>query len=1019
MGRRSERGRRVIHRLAAAWGASRQMARSLGARAAIAGAVMLVMAAGSAPAQDLGSGTGLGDLLQQYQQMQQGGNAGAPNPMQPQSEIIQAPTPFVAPEPPSRLELVFSDRANLPMRQFGYSLFEGVNQITIPTVGAIQGYYVLGPGDELQISLRGQENASYDVLVDNDGNVILPKLPPIHAAGQSFSDFQTALVAAIRKAYISTSVYVSVGQMRRVSVTVAGEVNAPGVKMLTGLSTPLDALVLALGVKKSGSLRNIMIYRGGETLHYDLYHVLLNDGEQPIIRLADGDRIVVPPVGHVIGVSGWVHRPGIYELAPGQRSASLTRLLALAGGVQVRGKFRYSLMTTDRDGRSALVSLSSSASGTAQDGDILFVERAVDERVGQFEFFGPTSLAGEYSLDLYPTLATLLRAPGAMGQSPDMLFGVISRKNPATLQRSLLTFSPQEILAGRSNLALQSEDIVRIFDLAEAGMLADAVGAFTKRVDYLQAASAAGVTFDGAGPIGSANDAASAVSAAQDAAVRAAISANLRSPSASILPSNTAIGGQPGSALLSSAADATGMSGLQGGQVTGSALPGGSAQASATMPQYQTQQQMQQQQSPWQSQQQTPWSAQQGGLPGPWQQQMLQNSQVLQSSTGPFMLDERISSQGNVPITGEAPNIAGLGLQVGVDPTVLISVMADHRVSMLGAVRSPGTFIVGGANTLQELAAAAGGTQNWADLSRVELTRTAVDQRTGRAKTSRVSVDLSTQSTASIEVMPRDVFRFNQIDTDVGVGTIVAQGEVRYPGTYDLVRGERLSDLLKQAGGLTRQAYPYGAVFLRKSVADSQSYGFQRSADDIEKQITVAVAQGASSDSQKGFSTDVGKFLEGLVLRLRNTKAPGRLTIIADPAMLAANPSADIALQPGDFIYVPSRPSSVSVVGEVLNPASYTVRPSLSIDDYIQLAGGYARFADDDHTFVVYPDGTTRKAESGLFDFGSPVVPPGSVIVVPRDLTPFNYNMFISDVTKVLSNLAVTAASLSVIGRNQ
>lgn len=1005
MGRRSERGRRYIHLLATAWAGCWDVAHSIAGRAAIVGAVMLVMAAGSAPAQDMGGGTGLGGLLQQYQQMQQGGNAGAPNPMQPQSEIIQAPTPFVAPAPPSRLELVFSDRANLPMRQFGYSLFEGINQITIPTVGAIQGYYVLGPGDELQISLRGQENASYDVLVDNDGNVILPKLPPIHAAGQSFSDFQTALVAAIRKAYISTSVYVSVGQMRRVSVTVAGEVNAPGVKMLTGLSTPLDALILALGVKKSGSLRNIMIYRGGETLHYDLYHVLLNDGEQPIIRLADGDRIVVPPVGHVIGVSGWVHRPGIYELAPGQRSASLTRLLALAGGVQVRGQFRYSLMTTDRDGRTALVSLPPTSAGIARDGDILFVERAVDERVGQFEFFGPTSLAGEYSLDLYPTLATLLRAPGAMGQSPDMLFGVISRKNPVTLQRSLLTFSPQEILAGRSNLALQSEDIVRIFDLAEAGMLADAVGAFTKRVDYLQAASAAGVTFDGAGPIGSANDAASAVSAAQDAAVRAAISAKLGSPSATILPSNTAIGGQPESALLSSAPDATGMNGLQGGQVTGSALPGGSAQASATTPQYQTQQQ-------------TPWLAQQGGLPGPGQQQMLQNSQLLKSSTGPFMLDERISSQGNVPITGEALNIAGLGLQVGVDPTVLISVMADHRVSMLGAVRAPGTFIVGGANTLQELAAAAGGTQNWADLSRVELTRTAVDQKTGRAKTSRVSVDLATQSTASIEVMPRDVFRFNPIDTDVDAGTIVAQGEVRYPGTYDLVRGERLSDLLKQAGGLTTQAYPYGAVFLRKSIADSQSQGFQRSADDIEKQITVAVAQGASSDSQNGFSTDVGKFLEGLVLRLRNTKAPGRLTIIADPAMLTANPAADIALQPGDFLFIPSRPSSVSVVGEVLNPASYTVRPSLSIDDYIQLAGGYARFADDDRTFVIYPDGTTRRAENGLFDLGSPVLPPGSVIVVPRDLTPLNYNVLISDVTKVLSNLAVTAASLTVIGRN-
>ena len=210
----------------------------------------------------------------------------------------------------------------------------------------------------MQVNLRGQENATYTVTVDNDGNVILPKLPPIHAAGQSFADFLETLRAEVKKAYISTEAYASVGQMRRVSVTVAGEVNAPGVKLLTGLSTPLDALVLALGVKKSGSLRNIKIIRGGKSLHYDLYHVLLADGHQADIRLADGDRIVVPPVGNVVAVSGWVRRPAIYELAPGQRRISVRHLLQLSGGLQVRGKFRYSLMTTDQEGRTALVSLS-------------------------------------------------------------------------------------------------------------------------------------------------------------------------------------------------------------------------------------------------------------------------------------------------------------------------------------------------------------------------------------------------------------------------------------------------------------------------------------------------------------------------------------------------------------------------------------------------------------------------------------------------------------------------------------
>ena len=278
---------------------------------------------------------------------------------------------------------------------------------------------------------------------------------------------------------------------------------------------------------------------------------------------------------------------------------------------------------------------------------------------------------------------------------------------------------------------------------------------------------------------------------------------------------------------------------------------------------------------------------------------------------------------------------------------------------------------------------------------------------------------LTRQSLASIEIRARDAVRFDPIVTDVDQGAVVVQGEVRAPGTYDLLRGERLSDLLKQAGGLTPGAFPYGAIFLRKSVAQAEAAGFTRVADDIEKQLGAAVAQSQSSGSSTAsFSPDAGTFLEGLITRLRSAKAAGRMTILADPAALAANPAADITLQPGDFLYIPSRPSSISVVGEVLNPGSFTVDPSRDVSDYIRMAGGYGRYSDDDHTFVIYPDGTTRGIESGLFNFSSPAVPPGSVIVVPRDLSPLNYQALISDVSKIFSNLAVSAASLSVISRN-
>ncbi len=860
---------------------------------------------------------------------------GRPTNQQPQTQIIQAPAGPPLVTAPSRIELILSDRAGLPLRQFGYDVFAGLNQISIPQVGSIQGYYVLGPGDELLISLRGQENASYDVVVDNDGNVALPKLPPIRAAGRTFTDFQTSLQSAVKQAYISTNVYISVGQLRRVSVTVAGEVNSPGVKMATGLSSPLDALVLALGVKKSGSLRNIRIIRGGRTIPYDLYHVLLNDGTAPQVLLADGDRIVVPTLGKVIAVSGWVRRPGIYELGPGQSAIPLAELLELGGGLQVRGTFRYALQTTDPDGRLNLKSLAS-LSGHAQDGDILFVEQAVSAQAGRFEFFGPTSLAGDYSLSNYRNLSDLLRAPGAMGQSPYMLLGLISRQDPKTLQRHVIAFSPTEVRDGVNDVALQGEDIVRVFDQRESGLMTNAVDIYVKQIDILDVAT---------NPTSS-DSAATATSIAMKQAIYAAVyavppdlaanqytqqaqqnaqatstnPAAITSTSQAGLPAalaglpSTALAGLPPGALasLSPAALPPNMATQLGGTVpangapqNGTQSPYGAQSPYGVQPSYGTPFQYgAQSQYGGQYGVQSPYGGQAAvqNQPGAFDQGsaiLQQNNLIQQATAGPFTLDQRTSSQGNVPITSELINVATLGQQIGIDPVVLISFLSDHRVTLSGAVRGPGTYLVGGQITLDELVDAAGGPMKWADMSGVALSRTDVDPATGRSKTHQLTIPITGQNLASIDVRPRDAYRFNPIYTDTDQGPVVIQGEVRFPGAFDMTRGERLSQILQQAGGLTQEAYPYGAVFLRKSAAQLQKVGYERSADDIQKQLMMAVAAGAGPNAvSAGPTGEAATFLQGLVQQLHNTQASGRVTIVADPAALATHPEDDVTLEP-------------------------------------------------------------------------------------------------------------------------
>jgi protein involved in polysaccharide export with SLBB domain len=89
-----------------------------------------------------------------------------------------------------------------------------------------------------------------------------------------------------------------------------------------------------------------------------------------------------------------------------------------------------------------------------------------------------------------------------------------------------------------------------------------------------------------------------------------------------------------------------------------------------------------------------------------------------------------------------------------------------------------------------------------------------------------------------------------------------------------------------------------------------------------------------------------------------------------------------------------------------------------SVDDYINQAGGYNALADKSETFIVLPDGTARKADSSWLNFGSDDLPPGTTIVVQRDMAPLDTRQLILDIAQILQSFAISAASLAVIHNN-
>lgn len=949
------------------------------------------------------SSPSLEELQKLRQSMQSNGsNSGSTQSNQSQDVILQPAFSMNQNNQRSRLERIMSAKAGTKLEQFGYDQFGEGRPVTIPQAGAVQDDYVLGPGDEIVVSLRGQENSEYRISVDRNGQVALPRINPILAAGRTLGDFRQDLQNAVARAYISTQAFVSVGRLRQIRVMVSGEVNNPGMRLVTGLSSASDAILVSGGVKKTGSLRNIKLVHNGKETTVDLYALLTQNGIAHSKLLNDGDRIIVPPLGKTVAVTGWVRRPGIYELPSGASGMSVRGLLALAGGLEIRGRYRLSVLRVSPDGSSKMVALSGRA-GTVRDSDVLFAQPGAEQTDQQAVLSGSTPLAGLYSVGKRTTLADILKSPGAMGPSPYTLFGVISRRDPQTLLRGLVPFTPVAVLSGRENMDLTSNDIVRVLSVNESRLVSAVVSAFKDKQSQDNELARAPLSSEAAAALqqesasqgfsqqGKANTERQAI---------AELSVKILSPEGLLIadPRNPDTIKRERQAQEQSGASKNGGPTQQ--VFIGSAPQQDKllAQNSANGTQYDN----------------NPYNGR-NSLPG-----------LDQSNTGfkngdnsgenretSLNLQRQDTRPGGASTNLEARTFGQLARQLQTDPLVLVHFLMDHEVSIGGAVRGPGNFIVGPSTDLKSLVAAAGGTAGWADESGIEVISTTVSQVSGIAHTERKLLPLRQATLNNYILKPHDEIRFNQVYTAVGAGRVKILGQVRFPGTFPIERGERLSELLLRSGGLTDVAYPYGTVFLRKSVAETEREGFKRTADEMQNVIVAGLTRvGNEKTSPEAFTA-----LQGFVDQLRNAKPLGRVSIIADPVLLAANPQRDPLLEAGDVIYIPQRPSTVAVLGQVMQPTSFPFSPHMSVADYIERAGGYAQFADKSLTFLVLPDGSARPVESSWLDLSSPDIPPGSTIVVPRDVAPIDLRQIIIDTTSILSQFAVTAASLAVLSK--
>jgi protein involved in polysaccharide export with SLBB domain len=753
------------------------------------------------------------------------------------------------------IEEMYGARAEESLALFGYDLFAKGEKTSgekpsgkIPS-GAVSDSYVLSQGDRIEIVIKGQENARKTYEINSRGQLITDHFTTMAASGRSLGDITASLREEAARLH-NVDLNVALAAPRQIDVLVIGDVLNPGRKTLTGFHTVLDALGEAEGIKKTGSLRRIKLVRGGKSEFIDLYAVMMQAGGAADKRLQDGDRIIVPPLGPTVAVSGAVKRPAIYEIRKGD-SLSALEMLGLAGGVLAPGNNRFMRLSLGPDGREIVEDVSEPGQKIFGDGGLLIVAQATAKRAQNIELSGHTREPGQHDSRKAKTLSDLIKSEQVFGDSLYPLLGVIKRRDAETLTKTLIEFSPSLALQRKNNMPLSEGDVVHLFSMEQIRTLGQNVAA---------------------------------------------------------------------------------------------------------------------------------------------------SEPLLQQAS--FTAQEKMDAK--------------------IEDKLIASFLEERSAFVRGAVRQPGAYPVAHGTTLESLIAAAGGLTVEANADDIELTSRLItagipanESADAAAAPKRSVMALAHAGRLGVSVAPGDTVRVNQKFNRVEDQSVTIIGEVKNPGKFDLVPGDTMLSLITRAGGLSTIAYPDGVIFSRAAERKQEEARYKAQARDLEMKLAEIMRT-----EEKDKKPDMAQVsaAQGVIAQLKEARAVGRITVEADPSILATDPEQNILLEAGDKIYIPRRPLTVRVGGEVLSPATLQFRKGKSAETYIEEAGGTTYFADKDRAFVVYPDGSAKPLAVSAWRQSVTMIPPGSTIIVPRDPKPFSFLESAETVSTILANIALTGFYIDDLG---
>jgi protein involved in polysaccharide export with SLBB domain len=348
------------------------------------------------------------------------------------------------------------------------------------------------------------------------------------------------------------------------------------------------------------------------------------------------------------------------------------------------------------------------------------------------------------------------------------------------------------------------------------------------------------------------------------------------------------------------------------------------------------------------------------------------------------------------------------------------------KVTVAGEVLRPGTYSLSEGMTAAQLVRMAGGFKRDALLESADLTSYHIVDGT-KVVSQRESLRigdavLQGDGRADARLKPADVLTVHQITgwNDIG-SSITLQGEVAHPGNYGIQQGERLSSILRRAGGLRDSSYPAGAVLLRDEVRRLEEKSREELIRQIETSSAAArISPSLGSNDQSATLQLIAQQQEQVLARLKSQPVTGRLVIHINADIASwENTPADIEVRAGDVLRIPKRPGFVLVSGQVYNSSAITFTPDKTAGWYLRRAGGATEIANTRDIFIIRANGSVVGRRSGsLFDHDvlATRLDAGDVVVVPQKIigaSVFWRNLL--TVAQIGTSIAITAAVAGVL----